>query len=393
MPGLRSWSRTCYLVAAALGAWLSVGPNPVRSCSFGCFVHKLPTLAADHKQAAIVVVGSFTNAKKAENSTDFVIEKVVKFHPTLKAKMKVGNGKKVITLPRYLPQLKNKLIVFADLANGEIDAYRGVELERGSTLLPYFIGAISVKDGPMVVRVRYFFDHLNSPDPEVASDALREIDGLDFKEYMHIAKELPADRLVRWLQDPSTPPDRYGLYAALLAQCGRPENTKVLRAILDQRDRPRHADYGRVFAACVILDAKKSWPYLTGTLTNLKQDFPTRYAALRAVRFLWDYRPEVVGKKNRLDALALVLADSEMADLAIEEVRKRQAWEFTDHALNLFGKESYDTPIVRRSIVRFALCSPALRAADFVQRQRRIDPVLVNDMEESLKLELEAGGR
>jgi hypothetical protein len=40
----------------------------------GCFVHKTPSLANDHKQAAIVVVGRFANAKRAENTTDFVLE-------------------------------------------------------------------------------------------------------------------------------------------------------------------------------------------------------------------------------------------------------------------------------------------------------------------------------
>jgi hypothetical protein len=80
----------------------------------------------------------------------------------------------------------------------------------------------------------------------------------------------------------------------------------------------------------------------------------------------------------------LVLADNEMADIGIEALRQRQAWEFTD----LFGKKTHEIPIIRRSILRFALCSPTLRAADFVQRQRRDDPGAVNDAVELLKLEL-----
>ncbi len=73
-----------------------------------------------------------------------------------------------------------------------------------------------------------------------------------------------------------------------------------------------------------------------------------------------------------------------MADLAVEELRKRRAWEFTDRVLDLFSRESHNNPITRRPILRFALCSPAGRAMDFVQRQRRDDPGTINDLEAGL---------
>src|SRR5271168_2071971 len=79
------------------------------ACPF-CSEERGPTLVGDFKQAAMVLMGKFANARlDAANggadggSTEFVIEEVLKAHESL------GN-KKTITLPRYMPQTKNKFL-------------------------------------------------------------------------------------------------------------------------------------------------------------------------------------------------------------------------------------------------------------------------------------------
>jgi hypothetical protein len=113
-----------------------------------------------------------------------------------------------------------------------------------------------------------------------------------------------------------------------------------------------------------------------------------RYAALRTVRFLWDSRPDLVGKKELTAAMGLLLDQSDIADLAIEDLRKRECWEVADRVLALQKTESFKIPIVRRAVLRFALsCKGNTAAAAYVAEQRKKDAQAVADAEELLKLE------
>ena len=62
---------------------------------------------------------------------------------------------------------------------------------------------------------------------------------------------------------------------------------------------------------------------------------------------------------------------SDIADLAIEDLRKWSRWEVAERILALSGKKSHDIPIVRRSILRYALSCPNQKAMAFVEEQRK----------------------
>jgi hypothetical protein len=381
---------TRLLVLLSFGslAWgLLAAPTAARCCPF-CSQDKIPTLAGDYNQALMVLVGSFTNAKLAEGTTDFVIEKVLKSNAFLDGdKVRKVDGKKVITLPRYLPQAKSKFVIFCDVYKDMIDPYRGIEIQQGSDVVPYLTGAVKLKDQPLGARLRYSFDHLNSPDLEVAMDAYRDFARTDYKDYMAMARKLPADTLAGWLEDPKTPPYRYGLYSSLLGLCGKLEHGKILRAMIDDPEKRKGSGIDGMLVGYVALEPKEAWAYLTKLLKDDSQDFLMRYAGLRTIRFMWESRPDLVSKNDLVDGLALVLAHADMADFAIEDLRKWKRWEMSDKVLDLFGKKSHDVPVVKRAILRFALQCPSPRARTFVEQQRRRDPDWVKDTEELLKLE------
>src|ERR1700732_672065 len=80
------------------------------ACPF-CTEERGPTLVGDFNQAAMVLLGSFANARPDAKdggldggTTDFLIEEVLKQHEIIE-------NKKKITLPRYMPQAKNKFII------------------------------------------------------------------------------------------------------------------------------------------------------------------------------------------------------------------------------------------------------------------------------------------
>jgi hypothetical protein len=115
-----------------------------------------------------------------------------------------------------------------------------------------------------------------------------------------------------------------------------------------------------------------------------------RYAALRAARFFHDFRPDVVPANQVTAAVVTLLDQKDIADLAIEDLRKWSCWDVADRVLGLYGKESHSAPIIRRAIVRYALsCPPAKspKSAEFVAARKKEDPKWVEEVEELLRLE------
>jgi len=347
------------------------------------------TLTGEVSQASMVLYGKMENAtlKGAEfgdGTTDLVIEKVIKSHDELK-------GRKVITLNRYVPTDKDtkvRYLVFCDVYKGKIDPYRGLQVKTDSDIARYLEGAVKVKDEKPAVRLRFFFDYLANADAEVSNDALKEFGNADYKDARDLYPRLPANTIAGWLKDENTPAFRYGLYASMLGHCGKPEHADLLRSMLDDPIKRSASGVDGLLAGYVLLKPKEGWAYLTGLLHDGSKDFTTRYAALRAARFFWDSRQDVIAKQDVVAAVSLLLDQGDIADLAIEDLRKWGRWEAAGKVLSLRGLASHDIPIVRRAILRYCLsCPDNADATAFVQEMRKKDARLVEQAEELLKLE------
>jgi hypothetical protein len=347
------------------------------------------TLTSEVSQASMVLFGTLTNAQLAaggQGTTDLKIEAIIKKNDIL-------GDQKVVTLPRYVPpdNSSTKFLIFCDVFKGKIDPYRGVPVKGNTDIVKYLQGAMKVKDKPIGERLRFFFDYLDNPDFEISNDAYKEFGNADYKDYKDMARNLPAAKIVKWLQDPDTPTFRYGLYASMLGHCGTTKDAAVLRKMLDDPDKRLNSGVDGILAGYTLLQPKEGWAYTRGLLKDAQKEFMLRYAALRAARFFWDSRPDVVDKKELVGGVGLLLDQSDIADLAIEDLRKWGRWDVLDRVLGLYGKKSHDIPIVRRAILRFALTCPDPKARAFVDDIRKKDSDMVNDVEELLKLENPGG--
>src|SRR3989440_2666521 len=381
--------RRAAFVALALA--LTLAPAELASACPFCSAQGT-TLTTDAGQASMILYGTLSNARldptgQTEGSTDLNVETVVKNNEFL-------GDKKVITLPKYIPPVDKdkpaRYVVFCDVFKGKLDPYRGIPVDPGSRLVPYLQGAIAVKDKDVGSRLRFFFDYLDDADPTVTDDAYKEFGNADYKDLRAVAEKLPAAKVAAWLRDPSTPASRLGLYGSILGHCGKPEDAALLRSLLDDPQRRFSSGVDGMLAGYVLLQPKEGWEYTRSILADPQREFLQRYAALRAARFLWEFRPDVVARKEIEQGVAKMVDQKDVADLAIEDLRKWGCWALTDRVLDLFGRESHDVPIVRRAILRFALTCPAEknpRAAEFVAKMRAKDPKWVEDVEELLKAE------
>lgn len=359
---------------------------PAPACEF-CSMQG-QTLLDDVNQAAMVLFGKLANARldakgeAGQGTTELHIEAVIKKHPIL-------GDRKVLVLPRYLPTdgTASKFLIFCDVYKGKIDPYRGVPVKSSNDVARYLQGAVAIRDKPVPVRLRYYFDFLDNPDIEIANDAYKNFANADEKDFQPMAKGLPADKVARWLQDPGTPSFRYGLYASMLGHCGKPEHAAVLRRLLDDAQKRLNSGVDGMLAGYTMLRPDDGWAYIRGILADPTREFGLRYAALRAARFFYLKRPDLVDRKKTVEGVCQLLNDPNIADLAIEDLRKWSCWEAAERVLALFDRPSHDVPILRRAILKYALACPLPRAAAFVQTARKKDADLVADTEEWLRLE------
>jgi hypothetical protein len=387
MAGLLSrWLLVLSFAALALALLPAAGA----ACPF-CGAVDGQSLTASVNQYNMVLVARVTSAKMGEDfasgESQLAIEAVVKNHDWL------GN-RKTLTVKRYLPpDDKYKFLVFCDIFKDDIDPSRGEVVAKDSDIAGYLNGALKLKDAKMPERLKYFFNYLDNPESLISNDAFKEFAFADYKDYRDMARDLPADKVAKWLQDPNTPAFRFGLYASMLGHCGKDEHAKLLREMLDDPQKRLLSGTDGMLAGYTLLKPKEGWTYLCDTLKDSSKDFTQRYAALRATRFFWEMRPDVIDRKDVVAAVALLLDQGDIADLAIEDLRRWGRWEMADKVLGLYGQKSHDVPIIRRSILRYALSckgengQPHAKAAALVAELRKQDAEMVNDVEELLKLE------
>lgn len=367
------------LVAACWLALATVSP----ACPF-CTMQGT-TLTGEVNTAVLVLYGKLHTADEKDETVQIDIEEVIKDHP-------MRNKAKKLTLSRYvdlsLTTDKERYLVFCDIFKGKIDPYRGMVVKTGTKLPEYLRGALQVKDKPVAEKLKFFFDYLDNDDAEISNDSYKEFGNSDYKDFKAMAKDLPSDRVVKWLKNPETPSFRMGLYASMLAHCGKAKDADVLKALLEDPERKAGSGIDGVMAGYAMLKPKEGWAHIQATLKNTKEEFMVRYAGLRAVRFLYDYRDDVIKKKELIDGVCVMLVQDDISDLVIEDLRKWQCWDKAEQVLAVAKTEAYKQPIVKRAVLRYCLQAKGVASATaYVTARKKADGKAVEEAEELLKLE------
>lgn len=372
--------------------WLAVlilafSALPLLACPF-CSMQG-QTLTGEVQTVGMVLFGTLKNAKLKpggdgiEGTTELHVEQVIKDH-------EIRKGAPVLTLNRYIPPDKEKnykYLVYCDVFMGKVDPYRGVAVLPDSKVAAYLAGALKLKDAPVSDRLNYFFGWLDDKDPEVSNDAYKEFANADYKDFQQMAARLPAEKVAGWLKDPATPGFRLGLYASILGHSGKASDAALLSSLLDNSDKRLTTGYDGILAAYTMLDKPAGMKRINTLLSDAKSDFLLRYAGLRAVRFFHDYRKDLVSADEAAKSVSLLLSQGDIADMAIEDLRRWKRWEMTGQVLAVRKSEAGKISIVRRAVLRFALSCPNQEAKALVAQLRSEDKQGVEDAEELLKLE------
>jgi hypothetical protein len=343
------------------------------------------TLREEIADGTLLLFARLEDAGKAPEkaSANLVVSTLMQRHLTLHA----GEG---VTISRKLlgkdAKAHSLYLLFADVTGGGCDFYRAEPATSATVAYLKGLTRIDARDDAKVLR--YCADYLGHKDQLIADDAYREFSQAEDKALCDVARHLSARSLRARLLDRNTPPHLLQLYGFLLGTCGGDADARALRAVIDRlaKEEERPA-LDRLLIGYTLLKREEAWWRVRHLMSDPKAPFSTRYSCVRAARYFHDQRPDVLPATDVLAVHVMGLDQPDMADLPIEDLRKWRYWKLTDRILSLNDDKSYDIPIVKRLILRYALQCPDPAAAEFVSARRKADRDLVADMEELLRLE------
>jgi hypothetical protein len=366
----------CFVVLIAASA--------ARPCSY-CDPsnQKLQSFRQEARTSKFVVVGTLANPRLVGDNgvTDLNVETVCKDDPAL-------GKRKTLTLPRWIPVDAKKpprVLAFFDVYEGKLDPFRAVTL-HGTAVTEYLKAALALDDRDRVASLLFYFGHLDSPDPEVASDAYLEFAKATDQEIGAVGPKLDPVKLRKLITDPKTPPERLGLLAFLLGACGTKNDADTLARLVEKSDERTAAALSGLLGGLIEIRPEDGWKWTTAILEDPKRPYQDKLAALGTLRFFHAYRP-VEYRKPILTGMAAVVSRGDMADMAIEDLRRWHWWDLTKSILGEYNKPTHAAPLVKNAILRYALTSPDADSATFVKAVEAREPAAVREVRESLEFE------
>ncbi|MBW3539209.1 MAG: hypothetical protein KY476_02970 [Planctomycetes bacterium] len=393
-PSLTLTEQVAQSDAVVLVTWVdATRPAPPATTSVG----------SGDGEAAVATATTASGSPMAE--TIFAVEKVVKY---------AGEAPKKgarIALPRYLAAKKGDLFLLMGNKGTSIDW--ATPLEVSQTSFEYIAGAPAPED-PVAQRLEYFLEYLEFPDQLVANDAYGEFANAPYEDIAKLADKMPRERIRKWVASEDTPPTRMGLYGLLMGLCGNADDAKLMERIITEPTSEFRLGIDGVIsgyllltggkglevvdrtklASKVVVDAEGN-PVLDDKGQKQPVPFSETYAAMQALRFMWDFGGETVSKDRLQESMRTLLDRSELADLVIADLARWQDWSVQDRLMKLYGTEGYDIPSVKRAVVRYLLvCSRdkgegadakvpehAAKAQAHLDELRKTDPRTVRDAE------------
>jgi len=380
-------SRWIILSLPLVGLLLAV-PEAAPACSLcGAALRQAPTFRQEAALATarVILVGTAENPQINSRTTDLRITNVFRSDPALK-------DKKVITVKQFLPvsDPKNppRFLVFCDIYKGEFDPFRGVPLKSADSV-EYARKVMKLDAKDQSANLLFFFGYLDNSDPEIARDAFLEFVKATDKEIAQVARRLDAAKLRAWLKADKTQAERLSVYSLLLGACGGDDDARFLKAKLDEAGERTVNAYDGFLAGYIHLRPREGWDLAHSLLRDSRKPMLIRLAVARTLSYFHGAQPKESADQV-LKCLDAMIVQGELADIAIEDMRR---WGIQDRTrvrdiLGLYGKKGFDAPLMKQTIVRYALCckdDPVARA--FVEERRREDADLVKGVEEELQFD------
>ena len=336
----------CLLTLVAATVW---------ACPF-CSGPQL-TLAEQIEQADAVVlvkwVGGTAAKDKDPGETKF---EVVESMTNEKSKVKRLNKGDVLELVRYRAAKPGDLfLLFGTKTGAALDW--GSPMEVSQDGFKYLKSLPAPSEDPEA-RLKYVLGYLEHPDAMVSADAYGEFAKANYDDIVKLKAEMPREKLREWLVSPDTSASRLGLYGLMLGLCGEEQDIALMQKKITDVSGDFRLGIDGVMGGFLLLAGETGLDVLDETkLKDPKSAFSETYAAMGAIRFMWQYGKGQIKPERLRSSMRLLLDRPELADLVIADLARMEDWDAQDRLMEMYGVGEYDIPSIKRSIIRYMLVS------------------------------------
>lgn len=343
---------------------------------------KTSTFRQEARSAKLVAVVRPTNPRLVgeQGVTDLVIEQLIKNDSK-------QQDPKMILLQRWIPVDPKKplsLLIFAD-AVPQFDPYRGVPL-KGNEVAGYLQKAMKLDELDRMAMLKFYFGYLDHADPDIAADAFLEFAKATDQEVADVSKQLDVKKIRELITNPKTPIERIGLYGFLLGAAGTSNDTALLTKLIQQCDAERSAALGGLLGGLISLDANVGWKTTISIIENDQSPYQHKLAAMGTLRFFQVCQPKLY-RTQIITGMKAIVQRGDMADMAIEDLRRWKWWDLTSTIVEQYGKSTHTAPLVKHAILRYALTCQDEQSMKLVASVKANDPKLIEELIEATQLE------
>jgi len=297
-----------------------------------------------------------------------------------------------LVIPRYLPLIGRTpadYLVFGTVDGSNVEPLYGVTATAPMLAYLQDVAKLSKEKERAAERWKFYFEHLDAADPAVAADAFLEFAKAPDAEIAGAKAIYSTTKLRRLMTDPNLPADRLGVFALMLGMCGTTEDErfleKSLTAPLSDRVQPNVGGY---LAGLTALNPTAGWTKIEAWAADAKRPYAERLSAVGTMHYFQAVKPTET-KPQVLKVIRALLAAPELADLAVEDLRRWGWWDETSAVLGLWMKPTHGGRLIRRAVVQYALVCPNPECKAFIATVRRTDAKLVATVEELLQIDAE----
>ena len=142
----------------------------------------------------------------------------------------------------------------------------------------------------------------------------------------------------------------------MLGLCGTDADVKLMeQKILETADDFRLGIDG-VMGGYLLLTGDKGLAVIDEKkLKDKKAPFSETYAAMQALRFMWQYGDGRISLERLRQSMRILLERPELADLVIADLSRMKDWSMQDRLMAMYDDEAYNVPSIKRAIVRYML--------------------------------------
>ncbi|MBX3443517.1 MAG: hypothetical protein KF774_14010 [Planctomyces sp.] len=383
------------LVALTLSAAvIAASAESVRACPFCAAPEQ--TLAEQLSQADAAVLAQWSAGTPADREKESFGETSYEVVEVLRQPSGELEKGEAVVLDRFRPGRPGDLfLLLGTKSSGAINWSSPMEVTETAY---NYVRQAPGKEQPTVKRLSYFLKFLESPDELIARDAYSEFAGAPYQDIAPLADEFSAEKLRGWITNPQTTPTRLGFYGLMLGLCGQAEDAEFLKGeVLKPVDGYRLGIDG-MMAGYLLLTGDEGVAVLEeAKLRDTTVPFSETYAAMQALRFMWQYAGDRIPKPRLRSAMRSLLERPEVADLVITDLGRWEDWEVMERLKTMYDAPEFSNSQTKRAIVRYMLllskkkptsedAAPDLaatigRAKSFVEELRERDPATVKQAE------------